>query len=436
MDGDNFAEKTAWVKSDDAFLVRDLNSNGTIDNLGEMFGNATTSGFAALKTYADSNNDNKINSLDTNFGQLKIWRDLDGDGVTDAGELQTLTAAGIKEISLTTTTLTNQIIRGNTILAEATFTRVDNTTSKVSDVGLEVYQTDSVYLGNSTVSGAAAALPQLKGYGNVTSLGVAMTNKAALLTDVTTFKNLPATTAWSSMMSSATGILFKWAGVEAVAATSMGGGTFDRQKLAFLETYVGYELTPRVGGVPSEKQHFSTLIRTWNDVLEKEAICLAVQGPLKTLFTGLTYDAVKDRIVATTATGVADALNAAILTLSATAATALTQWNTSWGPLFNELFDSTDRLDKNIVRTDYAVQSLVKALDGTTTALTLPQFVSGLGLTGVNIGGTGVDVMTRTTISDLQVYVGGGATIRSRAASVKTFTSTAATSARTQSRFR
>ncbi len=106
MDSDGFAENTAWVKPDDAFLVRDLNGNGTIDNIGEMFGNATTSGFAALKTYADSNNDNKINSLDTNFGQLKIWRDLDGDGITDAGELQTLTASGIKEIRSHPTTMT------------------------------------------------------------------------------------------------------------------------------------------------------------------------------------------------------------------------------------------------------------------------------------------------------------------------------------------
>ncbi len=88
------------------------------------------------------------------------------------------------------------------------------------------------------------------------------------------------------------------------------------------------------------------------------------------MFSGLTYNARKDGIVATSATGLADALKAAILTLSATAATALTQWNNNWGPFFNELFDSTDRLTRN-VRTDYAVQSLVKALDGTTTALTL-----------------------------------------------------------------
>jgi hypothetical protein len=104
IDGDGFAEKTAWVYPTDAFLVRDLNANGKIDNITEMFGNATTSGFLHLKTF-DSNNDNKINSLDTGFGTLQVWRDLNGNGVTDAGELQSLTASNIKEISLTSTAL-------------------------------------------------------------------------------------------------------------------------------------------------------------------------------------------------------------------------------------------------------------------------------------------------------------------------------------------
>ncbi len=101
-DVDQFAEKTAWVKSDDGILVRDINGNGLIDNQGEMFGTATTSGFAALKTYADLNNDNVINSTDANFANLRVWRDLNQNGVTDAGELQTLAASGITAISVAT----------------------------------------------------------------------------------------------------------------------------------------------------------------------------------------------------------------------------------------------------------------------------------------------------------------------------------------------
>ena len=41
-----------------------------------------------------------IDNKDAIFADLKIWRDLDSDGVTDAGELQTLAEAGITSISL------------------------------------------------------------------------------------------------------------------------------------------------------------------------------------------------------------------------------------------------------------------------------------------------------------------------------------------------
>ncbi len=46
----------------------------------------------------DSNHDGVVNSLDANFNQLRVWRDLNqdgpstssGQGVSQAGELQTL----------------------------------------------------------------------------------------------------------------------------------------------------------------------------------------------------------------------------------------------------------------------------------------------------------------------------------------------------------
>lgn len=405
LDNDNFAENTAWVRPDDGFLVRDLNGNGTIDNITEMFGNATTSGFVHLAAL-DSNADGKIDALDSDFASLKIWRDLDSDGVTDTGELQTLADANIAEISLTTTTLQG-INRGSAIRAEATFTRTDNTTSKIFDVALEVDETDTKYLGNSTVSSAAALLPELRGYGNVTNLRIAMTNDATLLTFVTNFANMATTSTWQQIKDATDDILFRWAGVDAVTATAMGGGTFDRQKLAFLETYFGYQLTPRDGaGVPAEA-NITELIKSWNDVLEKESLRLALQGPLQTVFSGLTYDAVKDRVIAESPTAVADTIETAILQLSSTTSTALTQWNTIWAPMLAEVFQSTDRSDGIGVKTDYAIQSLIKAIDGNTPALTLQQFVEGLGLQGVKLGTVGADSLTRGDATGLQVYVGG-----------------------------
>ena len=40
LDNNEFAEKTAWIKNHDGFLAIDLNSNGKIDNGGELFGDS------------------------------------------------------------------------------------------------------------------------------------------------------------------------------------------------------------------------------------------------------------------------------------------------------------------------------------------------------------------------------------------------------------
>ncbi|MCB1528869.1 MAG: AHH domain-containing protein [Hyphomicrobiaceae bacterium] len=77
LDGDSFAERTAWVAPDDGFLVRDLNGNGQIDDITEMFGTAATPGLTMLAAL-DSNGDDRITSADTDFATLKVWRDLDG----------------------------------------------------------------------------------------------------------------------------------------------------------------------------------------------------------------------------------------------------------------------------------------------------------------------------------------------------------------------
>lgn len=106
----------------------------------------------------DSNGDGKISVADAAFGSLRIWRDLDGDGVTDAGELWSLTESGIAEISLASGAPAIDVVRGSAIRAEATFTRTDGTTSTISDVLLENNQNDSRHLGDTTKNPIAAPI--------------------------------------------------------------------------------------------------------------------------------------------------------------------------------------------------------------------------------------------------------------------------------------
>ena len=135
IDNDGFKEASAWAGKDDGLLVRDVNGNGRIDNSSELFGNSATyaNGFAALSSYADSNNDNQISSADANFNNLRVWKDSDGDGITQAEELHTLAELGITSISLNATALSGVTNSDNPVSHRSTFV-MNNITRSVDDV--------------------------------------------------------------------------------------------------------------------------------------------------------------------------------------------------------------------------------------------------------------------------------------------------------------
>ena len=103
-------------------MVRDLNGNGTIDNGGELFGDqnvkadgtTATSGYEALGEL-DSNQDGKISSEDDEFDTLRVWQDINQDGISQSDELSSLNDAGIKSISLNSTEIGADDGNGNII---------------------------------------------------------------------------------------------------------------------------------------------------------------------------------------------------------------------------------------------------------------------------------------------------------------------------------
>lgn len=116
FDGDGVLSKSGWVGRDDALLVRDKNSNGTIDSGAELFGDFTVlpngtlapNGFAALASL-DANGDGVIDANDSAFAELNLWRDTSQDGHSGQGELLSLADAGIVSLNLANT-LKNQTL--------------------------------------------------------------------------------------------------------------------------------------------------------------------------------------------------------------------------------------------------------------------------------------------------------------------------------------
>jgi hypothetical protein len=199
-DGDTVRNASAWIGADDGLLARDLNGNGIIDSGLELFGDNTllangktaAHGFAALAdldlgSVVNGANgvmvgarDGVIDARDACFAELRVWRDLNQDGVSQADELATLTDADIAAIGLSNTATSKNYNGDATQTRSGSFTRADGSEGEAGNFLLAVNYFERAFA-PVVVSETARALPDFKGSGWVRDLREAATLEPGLI---------------------------------------------------------------------------------------------------------------------------------------------------------------------------------------------------------------------------------------------------------------
>ena len=205
-DANDISFKSSWVDKEDGLLVYDRNNNGIIDNGTELFGNFTRiasantnssayeniddanknnnnlqtnnttlakHGYEALANL-DSNNDGVIDINDKDFNKLRIWQDINKDGVSQTNELKTLDELNIKSLNLNYNEVNQDLGDNNTLTLKGSYTKTNGQTMLMGDINFNVDTINSKFKEDINLTTSQTKIPNVKGYGYLRDL-----NKAA-----------------------------------------------------------------------------------------------------------------------------------------------------------------------------------------------------------------------------------------------------------------
>jgi VCBS repeat-containing protein len=104
VNNDGQLDQTAWAGRQDGVLVWDKYADGWVHDNSQyafsQYGGVSSTDLQGLAAAFDSNRDGVLNAQDAKFGEFKVWQDGNGNGVSEVGEVRSLTDVGIEAIEL------------------------------------------------------------------------------------------------------------------------------------------------------------------------------------------------------------------------------------------------------------------------------------------------------------------------------------------------
>ncbi|VEI58132.1 Uncharacterised protein [Pasteurella multocida] len=186
-DADGIRTSTGWIKEDDGFLVLDKDGDGKITNASELFSDMVIlsdstrakHGFSALKDL-DSNDDSVIDKQDTKFSELKLWRDLNQNGISEENELFNLSDFAIKSLHTAYEDRYDEMAGDNVLSQLGKYEKEDGSFGVMADINFSFNPFYSDFAEKLKLTEEQEKIINLRGIGRVRDLREAATLSAEL----------------------------------------------------------------------------------------------------------------------------------------------------------------------------------------------------------------------------------------------------------------
>jgi hypothetical protein len=245
MDNDGFSELISWTNGEDGFLVYDINKNGKIESQSELFGKdiKNRNGFLKLMKL-DNNKDGVISESDLEYKNLKVWIDINNNGLVNDNELKDLNNLHIEKIYLTFDNTNSERIADNPVRYKGKFLLKGGEERNIQDIELQKSNALTHYRGGVALDVSTLFLPTLKGFGNLPDLHIAASKDNILLDQLKNIsKSLTNNTDETlknadNLKSNFDGLLFRWAECDRITKDARGPFV-NAQHLIFIEKLTG-----------------------------------------------------------------------------------------------------------------------------------------------------------------------------------------------------